>query len=280
MYTKELDSYRPKASDSEKTKELGPKKIIKILFLPTYQLVITPAKDFFYKAVKSPFLSIHRLATLDYFKSEDKEPDPSIRDWLRILFLRKRAWEYWGYGLIGLATLSMAVVVYWRVVVEISTDAFMLDPLIGIICAGGAAIPLCGLVTLLPIFIWPKIILRLLFGDVNPGDVARSIDNGTWKKNYNSKYESVLAFLLLDPIGQLARDVSYGGSFLSYVGHYSDKIPHDFIENSWITSRFDHRLQMRVLRHKGGYLLQHRYLSDEEVAKVQKDILLEREEEK
>lgn len=131
-----------------------------------------------------------------------------------------------------------------------------------------------------PYFIWPKIILRLLFGDVNPGDVARSVDNGTWKKNYNSKYESVLAFLLLDPIGQLARDVSYGGSFLSYVGHYSDKIPHDFIENSWITSRFDHRLQMRVLRHKGGYLLQHRYLSDEEVARVQKDILLEREEEK
>ena len=37
---------------------------------------------------------------------------------------------------------------------------------------------------------------------------------------------------------------------------------------------------MRVLRHKGGYLLQHRYLSDEEVAGVQKDILLEREEEK
>lgn len=32
MYTKELDSYKPKASDSEKTKELGPKKIIKIFF--------------------------------------------------------------------------------------------------------------------------------------------------------------------------------------------------------------------------------------------------------
>ena len=79
MYTKELDSYKTKASDSEKTKALGPKKIIKIFFLPTYQLVITPAKDFLYKAVKSPLLSIHRLATLDYFKSKDKEPDPSIR---------------------------------------------------------------------------------------------------------------------------------------------------------------------------------------------------------
>lgn len=248
--------------------------------MPTYQLVITAAKDFLYKAVKSPFLSIHRLATLDYSKNEDKEPDPSIRDWLRILFLRKRAWEYRGYELIGLVTLSIAVVVYWRVAAEVIADAFMLHPLLGIICVGGASIPLCGLMPLTPIFIWPKIILRLLFGDVNPRDVARSIDNGTWKKNYNSKYESVLAFLLLDPIGQLARDVSYGGSFLSYVGHYSDKIPHDFIENSWITARFDHRLQMRVLRHKGGYLLQHRYLSDEEVAKVQKNILLEREEEK
>ena len=115
MYTKELNSYKPKASDSEKTKELGPKKIIKIFFLPAYQLVITPAKDFLYKAVKSPLLSIHRLATLDYFKSKDKEPDPSIRDWLRILFLRKRTWEYRGYGLVGLVTLSIAVVIYWRV---------------------------------------------------------------------------------------------------------------------------------------------------------------------
>ena len=182
--------------------------------------------------------------------------------------------------MVGLVTLSTATIVYWRVVVEMVTDAFILHPWIGIICAGGASIPLCGLIALIPIFIWPKVILRLLFGDVNPGDVARSIDKDTWKKNYNSKYESVLAFLVYDPIGKLARDVSYGGSFLSYVGHYSDKIPHDFIENSWITSRFDHRLQMRVLRHKGGYLLQHRYLSDEEVAGVQKDILLEREEEK
>ena len=32
MYTKELDSYKTKASDSEKTKELGPKKNIKIFF--------------------------------------------------------------------------------------------------------------------------------------------------------------------------------------------------------------------------------------------------------
>ena len=267
MYTKELDSYRPKASDSEKTKELGPKKIIKILFLPTYQLVITPAKDFFYKAVKSPFLSIHRLATLDYFKSEDKEPDPSIRDWLRILFLRKRAWEYRGYGLIGLVTLSIAVVVYWRMAIEVITDAFMLHPLLGIICIGGASIPLCGLMPLTPIFIWPKIILRLLFGDVNPGDVARSIDNGTWKKNYNSKYESVLAFLLFDPVGRLAQDFPYKDSHLSYLGEYLDPVSHDTLVNRWITSKSDPRIQWRLL---GGDIrgrVQHRYVS-EEVARV------------
>ena len=280
MYTKELDSYKTKASDSEKTKELGPKKIIKIFFLPTYQLVITPAKDFLYKAVKSPFLSIHRLATLDYLKSKDKEPDPSIRDWLRILFLRKRAWEYRGYGLIGLVTLSIATIVYWRVAVEMVTDAFILHPLIGIICAGGAALPLCGLVALFPIFIWPKLILRLLFGDVNPGDVARSIDKGTWKKNYNSKYESVLAFLVFDPIGKLANDFPYHNSGSSYWGHYSDSISHDTPVNKWLTSEFDPRIQWRLFRGDKYHYTEHRYLSDEEVARVQKDILLEREKEK
>ena len=164
------------------------------------------------KMAKSLLLSTRRLGTLDYFKSKDKEPDPSIRDWLRILFLRKRAWEYRGYGLVGLVTLSTATIVYWRVVVEMVTDAFILHPWIGIICAGGASIPLCGLIALIPIFIWPKVILRLLFGDVNPGDVARSIDKDTWKKNYNSKYESVLAFLVYDPIGKLAKDFPYHNS--------------------------------------------------------------------
>ena len=248
--------------------------------MPIYQLVITPTKDFLYKAAKSPLLSINRLATLDYLKSKDKEPDPSIRDWLRILFLRKRAWEYRGYGLIGLVTLSIAVVGYWRVAVEMGTYAFMLHPLIGIICAGGAAIPLCGLVALLPIFIWPKIILRILFGDVNPGDIARSIDKGTWKKNYNSKYESVLAFLVFDPIGKLANDFPYHNSGSSYWGHYSDRVSHDTIENRWITSEFDPRIEWRLLGGNRRGCVEHRYLSDEEVAKMQKDILLEREEEK
>jgi len=235
--------------------------------LPAYQLAITPVKDFLYKAVKSPLLSIHRLATLDYFKNEDKEPDPSIRDWFRILFLRKRAWEYRGYGLIGLVTLSIAIVVYWRMAIEVITDAFMLHPLIGIICAGGAALPLCGLVALFPIFIWPKLILRLLFGDVNPGDVARSIDKGTWKKNYNSKYESVLAFLVFDPIGKLANDFPYHNSGSSYWGHYSDRVSHDTIENRWITSEFDPRIEWRLLSGNRRGCVEHRYVS-EEVARV------------
>lgn len=232
------------------------------------------------KMAKSLLLSTRRLGTLDYFKSKDKEPDPSIRDWLRILFLRKRAWEYRGYGLVGLVTLSTATIVYWRVVVEMVTDAFILHPWIGIICAGGASIPLCGLIALIPIFIWPKVILRLLFGDVNPGDVARSIDKGTWKKNYNSKYESVLAFLVFDPIGKLANDFPYHNSGSSYWGHYSDRVSHDTIENRWITSEFDPRIEWRLLGSNRRGCVEHRYLSDEEVAKVQKDILLEREEEK
>lgn len=229
---------------------------------------------------KSLFLSTHRLATLNYLKSEDKEPDLSIRDWLRILFLRKRAWEYRGYGLIGLLTLSIATIVYWRVVVEMVTDAFILHPWIGIICAGGASIPLCGLIALIPIFIWPKVILRLLFGDVNPGDVARSIDKDTWKKNYNSKYESVLAFLVYDPIGKLAKDFPYHNSRLSYLGLYSDGVSHDTTVNKWLISESNPRIEWRILGGNRRGCVEHRYLPDEEVAKVQKDILLEREEEK
>ena len=232
------------------------------------------------KMAKSLFLSTHRLATLNYLKSEDKEPDPSIRDWLRILFLRKRAWEYRGYGLIGLVALSTATIVYWRVVVEMVTDAFILHPWIGIICAGGAALPLCGLVALLPIFIWPKLILRLLFGDVNPGDVARSIDKGTWKKNYNSKYESALAFLVYDPIGKLAKDFPYHNSRLSYLEHYSDNVSHDTPVNKWLTSESDPRIEWRLLDGNRHSCVERRYLSDEEVAKEQADIPLKQEEEK
>ena len=229
---------------------------------------------------KSLFLSTRRLATLNYLKSEDKEPDLSIRDWLRILFLRKRAWEYRGYGLIGLVTLSIATIAYWRVVIEMVTDAFILHPWIGIICAGGASIPLCGLIALIPIFIWPKVILRLLFGDVNPGDVARSIDKGTWKKNYNSKYESVLAFLVYDPIGKLAKDFPYHNSRLSYLEHYSDSVSHDTPVNKWLTSEFDPRIQWRLFRGDKYHYTQHRYLSDEEIAKAQKKISHKQKEKK
>ena len=229
---------------------------------------------------KSLFLSTRRLATLNYLKSEDKEPDLSIRDWLRILFLRKRAWEYRGYGLIGLVTLSIATIAYWRVVIEMVTDAFILHPWIGIICAGGASIPLCGLIALIPIFIWPKVILRLLFGDVNPGDVARSIDKDTWKKNYNSKYESVLAFLVYDPIGKLAKDFPYHNSRLSYLEHYSDNVSHDTPVNKWLTSESDPRIEWRLLDGNRHSCVERRYLSDEEVAKEQADIPLKQEEEK
>ena len=221
---------------------------------------------------KSLFLSTRRLATLNYLKSEDKEPDPSIRDWLRILFLRKRAWEYRGYGLIGLAALSKAVVVYWEIAHKMAVDAAMLDPLLGMITAGVATIPLCGLIPLTPIFIWPKLILRALFGDVNPGDVARSIDKGTWKKTYNSKYESVLAFLLFDPVGRLAQDFPYEDSDLSYLGAYSDMVTHETIENKWLTSESDPHLQWRLFRGDKYHYTQHRYLSDEEIAKTQKKI--------
>ena len=266
MYTKELGSYSTKTSESQKTKELGSKKNIKI-FPPNYQLFIKAAKDLLYEAAKSIFLSFYQLATFDFLKSEDKELNTSIRYWFRMLFLRKRAWGYRICGSIGLAALSKAVVVYWEIALKMVIDAFMLHPLIGIICAGGAAIPLCGLVALLPIFIWPKLILRVLFGDVNPGDVARSIDKGTWKKNYNSKYESVLAFLLFDPVGRLAQDFPYKDSHLSYLGEYLDPVSHDTLVNRWITSESDPRIQWRLL---GGDIrgrVQHRYVS-EEVARV------------
>lgn len=279
MYTKELGSYSTKTADSEETKELGSKKNIKI-FPPNYQLFIKAAKKLLYKEAKSLFLSFYQLATLEFLKSEDKTEHTSIRYWFRVLFLRKRAWEYRGYGLIGLATLSIATIVYWRVAVEMGTYAFMLHPLIGIICAGGAAIPLCGLVALLPIFIWPKLILRLLFGDVNPGDVARSIDKGTWKRNYNSKYELILAFLVYDPIGKLANNFPYHNSGSSYWGHYSDRVSHDTIENRWITSEFDPRIEWRLLGGNRRGCVQHRYLPDGEVAKAQEDIPLKQEEEK
>jgi hypothetical protein len=153
-----------------------------------------------------------------------------------------------------------------------AVDAFMLDPLIGIICAGGAALPLCGLVALFPIFIWPKLILRALLGDVNPGDVAQSIGEGTWKKTYNSKYESVLAFLLFDPVGRLAQDFPYNDSHLSCLGAYSDMVTHETIENNWLTSEFDPRIQWRLFRGDKYHYTQHRYLSDEEIAKTQKKI--------
>lgn len=234
MYTKELDSYKTKASDSEKTKELSSKKIIKIFFLPIYQLVITPTKDFLYKAAKSPLLSIHRLATLDYLKSKDKEPDPSIMDWFRMLFLRKRAWEYRLEGLIEVVPFLMLFLLFDR---KERRRVFQ------------------------------KIVLYIPFGDVNSVCIVQCINVGTWKKMYNSKYESVLAFLLFDPVGRLAQDFPYKDSHLSYLGEYLDPVSHDTLVNRWITSKSDPRIQWRLL---GGDIrgrVQHRYVS-EEVARV------------
>ena len=279
MYTKELGSYSTKTSESQKTKELGSKKNIKI-FPPNYQLFIKAAKDLLYEAAKSIFLSFYQLATFDFLKSEDKELNTSIRYWFRMLFLRKRAWGYRICGSIGLAALSKAVVVYWEIALKMVIDAFMLHPLIGIICAGGAAIPLCGLVALLPIFIWPKLILRVLFGDVNPGDVARSIDKGTWKKNYNSKYESVLAFLVYDTIGKLAKDFPYHNSRLSYLELYSDGVSHETVVNKWITPESNPRIEWRILDGNRHGCVERRYLPDEEVAKEQEDIPLKQKEKK
>ena len=134
------------------------------------------------------------------------------------------------------------------------------------------------MIALIPIFIWPKVILRLLFGDVNPGDVARSIDKGTWKKNYNSKHESVLAFLVYDPIGKLAKDFPYHNSRLSYLGLYSDGISHETIVNKWITSESNPRIEWRILGGNSYGCVERRYLSDGEVAKAQEDIPIKREE--
>ena len=279
MYTKELGSYSTKTSESQKTKELGSKKNIKT-FPPNYQLFIKAAKKLLYEGAKSLFLSFYQLATFEFLKSEDKTEHTSIRYWFRMLFLRKRAWGYRVYGSIGLAALSKVVVVYWEIAHKMAVDAAMLDPLLGMITAGVATLPLCGLIPLTPIFIWPKLILRLLFGDVNPGDVAQSIGEGTWKKTYNSKYESVLAFLLFDPVGRLAQDFPYEDSDLSCLGAYSDMVTHETIENKWLTSEFDPRIQWRLFRGDKYHCTQHRYLSDEEIAKAQKDIPLKQKEKK
>ena len=279
MYTKELGSYNTKTADSEEIKELGSKKNIKT-FPPNYQLFIKAAKKLLYEGAKSLFLSFSQLATFEFLKSEDKTEHTSIRYWFRMLFLRKRAWGYRVYGSIGLAALSKVVVVYWEIAHKMAVDVAMLDPLLGMITAGVATLPLCGLIPLTPIFIWPKLILRLLFGDVNPGDVAQSIGEGTWKKTYNSKYESVLAFLLFDPVGRLAQDFPYEDSDLSCLGAYSDMVTHETIENKWLTSEFDPRIQWRLFRGDKYHCTQHRYLSDEEIAKAQKDIPLTQKEKK
>ena len=246
MYTKELGSYSTKTADSEKTKELGSKKNIKI-FPPNYQLFIKAAKKLLYKGAKSFFLSFYQLATFEFLKSEDEEPDLSIRDWLRMLFLRKRAWEYRLEGLIEAVPFLMLFLLF--------------DP-----------------EEMRRVF--RKIVLCIPFGDVNSVGVAESIDAGTWKQNYNSKYESVLAFLLFDPVGQLAQDFPYKGSHLSYLAAYSDAVSHDTPVNKWLTSEFDPRIEWRLLDGNRHGCVQRRYLPDEEVAKEQADIPLKQEEEK
>ena len=191
------------------------------------------------KMARSLFLSTRRIATLDYLKSRDKEPDPSIMDWLRMLFLRKRAWEYRLEGLIEVVPFLMLFLLFDR---KERRRVFR------------------------------KIVLYIPFGDVNSVVVAESIDAGTWKKEYNSKYESVLAFLLFDPIGRLAQDFPYKDSNLSCLGAYSDMVTHETIENKWLTSEFDPRIQWRLFRGDKYHYTQHRYLSDEEIAKTQKKI--------
>ena len=243
MYTKELGSYSTKTADSEKTKELGSKKNIKI-FPPNYQLFIKAAKKLLYEGAKSVFLSFYQLATLEFLKSEDKELNTSIRYWFRMLFLRKRAWEYRLEGLIEVVPFLMLFLLFNR---KERRRVFR------------------------------KIVLYIPFGDVNSVGVAESIDAGTWKKTYNSKYESVLAFLLFDPVGQLAQDFPYEDSpyedsHLSYLGAYSDMVTHETIENKWLTSEFDPRIQWRLFRGDKYHYTQHRYLSDEEIAKTQKKI--------
>ena len=233
MYTKELGSYSTKTADSEETKELGSKKNIKT-FPPNYQLFIKAAKKLLYEGAKSVFLSFYQLATFDYLKSEDKTEHTSIRYWFRMLFLRKRAWEYRLEGLIEVVPFLMPFLLFDR---KERRRVFR------------------------------KIVLYIPFGDVNSVVVAESIDAGTWKKEYNSKYESVLAFLLFDPVGRLAQDFPYKESHLSYLGEYLDPVSHDTLVNRWITSKSDPRIQWRLL---GGDIrgrVQHRYVS-EEVARV------------
>ena len=233
MYTKESGSYSTKTADSEKTKELGSKKNIKI-FPPNYQLFIKVAKKLLYEGAKSIFLSTRRLATFDYLKSEDKTEHTSIRYWFRMLFLRKRAWEYRLEGLIEVVPFLMLFLLF--------------DPKERR-------------------RVFQKIVLYIPFGDVNSVCIVQCINVGTWKKTYNSKYESVLAFLLFDPVGRLAQDFPYKDSHLSYLGEYLDPVSHDTLVNRWITSKSDPRIQWRLL---GGDIrgrVQHRYVS-EEVARV------------
>lgn len=233
MYTKELDSYSTKTADSEKTKELGSKKNIKT-FPPNYQLFIKAAKKLLCKGAKSIFLSFYQLATLEFLKSEDKTEHTSIRYWFRMLFLRKRAWEYRLEGLIEVVPFLMLFLLFDR---KERRRVFQ------------------------------KIVLYIPFGDVNSVCIVQCINVGTWKKTYNSKYESVLAFLLFDPVGRLAQDFPYKDSHLSYLGEYLDPVSHDTLVNRWITSESDPRIQWRLL---GGDIrgrVQHRYVS-EEVARV------------
>ena len=233
MYTKELGSYSTKTADSEETKELGSKKNIKT-FPPNYQLFIKAAKKLLYEGAKSIFLSTRRLATFDYLKSEDKTEHTSIRYWFRMLFLRKRAWEYRLEGLIEVVPFLMLFLLF--------------DPKERR-------------------RVFQKIVLYIPFGDVNSVCIVQCINVGTWKKTYNSKYESVLAFLLFDPVGRLAQDFPYKDSHLSYLGEYLDPVSHDTLVNRWITSKSDPRIQWRLL---GGDIrgrVQHRYVS-EEVARV------------
>ena len=233
MYTKELDSYKPKTADSEETKELGSKKNIKI-FPPNYQLFIKAAKRLLYEGAKSVFLSFYQLATFEFLKSEDKTEHTSIRYWFRMLFLRKRAWEYRLEGLIEVVPFLVFFLLFDR---KERRRVFR------------------------------KIVLYIPFGDVNSLCIVQCINVGTWKKTYNSKYESVLAFLLFDPVGRLAQDFPYKDSHLSYLGEYLDPVSHDTLVNRWITSKSDPRIEWRLL---GGDIrgrVQHRYVS-EEVARV------------
>jgi len=246
MYTKELGSYSTKTADSEKTKELGSKKNIKT-FPPNYQLFIKAAKKLLYEGAKSVFLSFYQLATLEFLKSEDKELNTSIRYWFRMLFLRKRAWEYRLEGLIEVVPFLVFFLLFDR---KERRRVFR------------------------------KIVLYIPFGDVNSLCIVQCINVGTWKKTYNSKYESVLAFLLFDPVGRLAQDFPYKDSHLSYLGAYSDMVTHETIENKWLTSEFDPRIQWRLFRGDKYHYTQHRYLSDEEIAKAQKKISHKQKEKK